>query len=751
MLTEETKNADLKPASLRSKVREAIDQLQSEDLHLRQAAEDWLIDMAGEIAEDIDLAEQALAALTGAVERDNDFDTRQRALKASKGIWKAGFSQLQAAALGQVESAVRSSDWEVRKAAADWMRENAAEIARNSRLARQAQNALIEMANQYREGKPDSRSASEAIVSLWEAGWKIEQDPQACEKIVLDQVLLALRESSVLELKRAAIDWLGDKTGEIAAYERVYTRVAGTLIALRAELRAQLKASEAGQNQGEKRAEVEQLWERTDLVLRGLWEVLAEDAYREQVKILQESTDENKRTTAIWRLADKNTLGSRTALRTLVDQWVEWVKTGQEPRLVELTAEAIRYNNFAVLALLEHFGKQTPTNGHQPGEEMEPGGEREELKRLQVDLRIARQLADMSDPAFFSGGPDGGARTEEHRLNLQELKKHAVPVMLRQLSSEDEGQMPAKEVRDSQNQICEHMVRMLGYTGGREAIDALARQVVGKERQRKARQELLDEYYLKPTLERGEQAAEILMGTIQVSKRTLRILQIINASIFAVGMVLLIGGLYFSMRGQAEASRVVGALSALGGFAGMIALLVKAPLDRIQTAMANLVHVETAFTSFIWSLNLNGTFIQSRYVKNGRLEESEIGFTAGQIEAAMEQTMGLVSTYTEEDEPRLVTRLHRLEPASGALAAAATISLYGQNLLGDSSQKKERKGLVAINHVPINAKILQWTEQAVRFQLPEETPAGEPAKSAWISLFVDGMETNALPYRVMRS
>jgi len=344
----------------------------------------------------------------------------------------------------------------------------------------------------------------------------------------------------------------------------------------------------------------------------------------------------------------------------------------------------------------------------------------------------------MSDPAYFED-VDPSVKQEYQHI-LSELKKHAVPVGLRRLVNDNED----KEIR-------ENLVRMLGYTGGREVVDALARQLVGDEKKRKARQELLDEYYLKPSLKRSDEAATILNDTVKESKKTLRILQTLNIGVFLVGLTLLSLGLYVSMSTTGGASRVVGAISALGGFTGMIALLVRDPLERIQNAMANLVHVETAFTSFIWELNLNGTYIQSVYVKNGKLKDAEIAETGQRIENAMETTMRQVAIHTEASEPRLVTRLTRLDPVAATFPGVVT--LYGQNLLGDSAQKAERGGIIAFDHVPLQVKIQSWREGYVRIELPElDQMNGVDLDKGklMLSLFVDGMETNAVPLHLLK-
>jgi len=646
------------------------------------------------------------------------------------------------------------------------------------------------------------QSAWNAVLQTGSAAWQHIKD---CDQVfakqaILDQFIKVIRECANLRIKLAAIDWLAERLQEIidGCYSyRTYKRVADALDDIKKYAReriGKIKANPASAGRIKELSEWDDILERADTTLKSLWEALGEKEYGRLKDNVEEGKSESDRITAIWLLADRTTLGSRDALRFLVEKWVEWMRNGEEPRLVEYMTEAIRYNRYAVLALIEHFGwkpqgdrsdydqqlfsdiktmkrqiqgwlKQErgerllldeielqEAQSYLEQDKVDDDNEREELralveesrakidsdKLLTVDGRIAKQLADMSDPAFFE---DVDPRIKyEHKYILIELKKHAVPVVLRRLLNENED----KEIR-------ENLVRMLGYTGGREVVDALARQLVGDERNRKARQELLDEYYLKPSLKRSEEAANILNDTVKESKRTLRILQMLNIAVFLVGLTLLTLGLFVSMSSSGGASRVVGAIAALGGFTGMIALLVRDPLDRIQNAMANLVHVETAFTSFIWELNLNGTYIQSVYVKNGKLKDDEIADTGQRIENAMETTMRQVAIHTEAGEPRLVTRLNRLDPVAASFPG--TITLYGQNLLGDSAQKAERGGIVAFNHIPLPVKIQSWREGSVRIELPEGGQMNGidlDNGKIMVSLFVDGMETNALPLTILK-
>jgi len=59
-----------------------------------------------------------------------------------------------------------------------------------------------------------------------------------------------------------------------------------------------------------------------------------------------------------------------------------------------------------------------------------------------------------------------------------------------------------------------------------------------------------------------------------------------------------------------------------------------------------------------------------------------------------------VTIYTESGEPRVVANIYNLEPAI-AKPGEDFVTIYGKHLYGDSNQKKERTGMVAINHKPI--------------------------------------------------
>ncbi|CAN1213349.1 hypothetical protein TUMEXPCC7403_24300 [Tumidithrix helvetica PCC 7403] len=349
--------------------------------------------------------------------------------------------------------------------------------------------------------------------------------------------------------------------------------------------------------------------------------------------------------------------------------------------------------------------------------------------KLQVQKRIARQLADMSDDRFFA------TASKEYENIKEELRKHAVPALARRLPKESDI-----EIRES-------MARVLGNVGGTFAVDALAQAVVGEERTRTARQDLLAKYYLEPSKARSEEAASILKGAVQEAKKTLWMLQGLNVAVFAAGIIMLTGGVFISINGENEAKRVAGGLAGIGGLSGLIVQMVNDPLKRIQNAMSNLIQAETAFTSFIWELNLNGTYIQSQYVAEGIISNEEIDQTVDRIENSMNLTMNLVSEHLNSENQGIFPRLSSLVPPVSEVEKVITI--YGQNL----KKRDTTNRLVAINHRLIDSEaITSWNENTVKFKLPSKIPSiGTEHGSVWVSLFVDGTESNVLPLQVLRN
>ncbi len=339
-------------------------------------------------------------------------------------------------------------------------------------------------------------------------------------------------------------------------------------------------------------------------------------------------------------------------------------------------------------------------------------------------------LADVSDPRFFYRDPK---LLENHKYIKDELQRHAVRLLSKLLGKE----------QDLANR--ENIARTLGNIGDPVAVDALAQAVVGEERTRDARQKLLAEYYLDPSKKQSEQAATMLKDAIEEAKKTLRLLQIFNGLVFGVGLSLVVAGSVVSIQNDKPETRLAGGLAGLGGLAGVAYQLVKEPLNRIQNSMANLVQLETAFTSFIWELNLNGTYIQSQYIANGILGDKDIAQTVERIEKAMNLTMNLVAVYAEDGNEQLAARINNISPKSGK--SGDEVVVYGQYLNFKSSSDRKQQGLIAINHKTICSPI-SWDDNEVRFKLPE---LGQEDQPIWISLVVCGHETNAIPMYIFQA
>jgi hypothetical protein len=639
-----------------------------------------------------------------------------------------------------VMKSLESSDAEFRVLATRWLERKASDFAENDRMVIGALNALLKRVDLVLE--PDlevRRAAREASVRIWNGAWKNEHMRQTA----LDQVLKTLEMKGtgeeLRELMQSAVNWVGDK-------ERVEVLSANYPMA---EQAAQILVNIQRNDRGE-----DNLSDSAARSLMALWERLRKrkEYKHKQLRAILDGSDEELKDKTVRKLANESTLGARDNVNLLIDCWVRWIEEEKEPRLVELTADKVRENDHAVLPLVEKFAASLDRSDN----------DREKLaKWLPVRRRIARQLAEMSDSRYFED-------SERRESILHELREYAVPVMVQLLPEEHDVE------------VLENMACLLANSGEREAVSALAKEVVGDSRERKARQELLATYYLEPSKDQNEQAASILEDAIGQARSSLRLLRVLNALVVAVGLAVIVVGLY-ALFDDDTAGRVPGLFAAFGGGAAVVLQFLRKPMIRIQNANSNLVQMETAFTNFIWELNLNGTFIQSTYVKDGQLLDDEIESTFRRIEEAMKSTMNLVSGYTKTGNQSLVTRINKLEPAAGV--ANTRVSVFGQHLLGDTRGRKARvgkqvvsqvqeiigsratngrapsgaatgmrqedgpAGIIALNHRPINVKDQQisWDTERVTFKLPEGIEVG----TVWVSLYVDGMETNALPFLVI--
>jgi hypothetical protein len=719
---------------------------------VRQVAATWLGANAGDIAGEEMMLTDALDVLLNQLRKEETLSASRSIREASEQLWDKGWASSDGAGstnpfarrvrgaelatketrhsvvFAYVVKSLESNDAELRVVATRWLDRHTNDIAENDRMVTGALIALLKRVNPVSEPEVEvRRAAREASIRIWNGAWKHGTTRQA----VLDRVLKTLEEKSsgeeIRELKQSAINWLGDK-------ERVEVFSANYPMAEQAaQVLVKIKRNDRGE---------ENLSDSAVRSLMALWEQLRKrkEYKQDRLKAILEGHDEEVKDKTVRKLANESTLGARDNVNLLIDYWVQWIGEEKEPRLVELTADKLRENDHAVLPLVENFAASF--GGSEKDKE-------KSAKRLRVRRRIARQLADMSDPRYFDD-------LERRESILLELREYAVPVMVQLLP----------EVQDVE--ILENMARMLAHTGEREAISALAKEVVGDSRERKARQELLATYYLKPSKDQNEQAASILEDAISQARSSLRLLRVLNALVVLIGLAVIVVGLY-ALFDDDTASRVPGLFAAFGGGTAVVLQFLRKPMIRIQNANSNLVQMETAFTSFIWELNLNGTFIQSTYVKDGELLDNEIDNTLWRIEEAMKSTMNLVSGYTKTGNQILVTRINKLEPAQHLLGDTTDknardgkpVISQAQKIMGGretngqgatgaarGARKKDRPaGNVALNHRPINMKDQQisWDTEQVTFKLPEGIESG----TIWVSLYVDGMETNALPFQVI--
>lgn len=421
-------------------------------------------------------------------------------------------------------------------------------------------------------------------------------------------------------------------------------------------------------------------------------------------------------------------------LRILVNDWVQEIASDDPEKtgFIEETAEAMRSAASVVRYLVFQLSQEFHSNNHQENESKEAAENSDKLVTVKVHRRIARLLAEMSDIKYFEKGEEKA----RYKRVKEALKNHAIPVIVPRLPIEED-----LELRKD-------FATTLGKLGEDESVDALVRAVVSDEKVRANRKEMLKEYYLDPSKKQSDDASDILKGAVDEAKKTLRLLQWLNVVVFIAGMIILVGGLYVSITN--ENARVAGALAGIGGFAGVIGLLINDPLNRIQNSLSNLVQLEAAFTSFIWELNLNSTYIQSQYVAEGILREEDVAETLNRMEGAMDFAMSQVATYTDEGREVIVPHLTHLSPMVGK--TGDTVHIYGNRIkvIGKTNETTAQIA-VAINHVPFKSIDPPEKKDVVSFELPTKMPAGFNSANGnvWISLVINGVETNALPFSVL--
>lgn len=352
--------------------------------------------------------------------------------------------------------------------------------------------------------------------------------------------------------------------------------------------------------------------------------------------------------------------------------------------------------------------------------------EKLEENKLEVQRWIAALLSHMSDPRFYD--KDSETYTEIKRG----LEKFAIESLSKRLPNEDD-----LELRES-------FVRVLGNIGGSAAVDGLVRTITSNERERKARQELLAEYYLKPSKQRSEEAAGYLKDAVQNAKDTMRLLQILNTATFILGAAMLIGGVIVAVVNNELGTRLVGFLSGLGGLGAIVSIFLRDPLRAIQNAMGDLVQVQTAFTGFVWDLNLNGTYIQSQYVAAGTLTDYDVRETSSRIAVSVEKTMDLIQMYAEGEFKAGPPHLNDiLSPGKDG-----TLAIFGRNLSGQINGSRKTKLQIAINHKSVDANIKSWTDHFMIINISPTVLKAAQTDGAplWLSVKLDDVESNLLPF-----
>lgn len=523
--------------------------------------------------------------------------------------------------------------------------------------------------------------------------------------------------------------------------------------------------------------------------LKGLNELSSHLSLQHLIRRMRAASDDEE---AMRRLEEVKGSDSLDASRALVDCWVKWIALGTFTSAVESAAEVLRRRPNAILPILEHLDRPLatddlehairstvmdrslanvvdklrrgaplqvaeiavvrqwlavmvdPDEANRLAESSEQRDRdrvlslidaRMEQARVERDVavkrRVAKHLKETSDKERFFEA-DESAFTPVRR----QLEMHAVPALGRRLITEVDV-----ETRDS-------MARVLGNVGDKSAVDALARAVSGEEQTRKERRDTLARYYLEPSMKWSDQAATLLVEAVAEAKGTLRVLQRLNLVYAAIGLCFLAAGLYLLLFSTDAQLRFAGGSVSIASFFGLVVAFVREPLDRIQQAMNRLVQLETAFTSFIWELNLNGTFIQSQYVARGRLESAEIAETVERVESAMRLSMELVSTYGDTGRSRTVPFIDTVLPAT--LGDKDTQLLVKGAWLsgGSSSGRKPQTAVVYLNHEPWPVDVVSWGDGEVRLRVRRGAVSafepGDGVTVGWLSLVVSGRETNAL-------
>jgi hypothetical protein len=115
--------------------------------------------------------------------------------------------------------------------------------------------------------------------------------------------------------------------------------------------------------------------------------------------------------------------------------------------------------------------------------------------------------------------------------------------------------------------------------------------------------------------------------------------------------------------------------------------------------------------------------------------------------------MDLVATYADHDAVQVTPTIISILP--GAASDGARIRVGGEWLSGGRSVRRSAGGEVYFDHRPIPVEVVKWTDKEVKIRLPNDISRSASITSGsstiWLSLAVNGKETNALPLQLSTS
>lgn len=112
-------------------------------------------------------------------------------------------------------------------------------------------------------------------------------------------------------------------------------------------------------------------------------------------------------------------------------------------------------------------------------------------------------------------------------------------------------------------------------------------------------------------------------------------------------------------------------------------------------------------------------------------------------------TVDLIESYTEEGRESRVSHITALSPPIGKVQDV--ISIKGK-FLPPNGDSKNKSIVIAIDHKPIITDVTTPALDEVHFTVPQAALGANVSEaSVWISVVDNGVETNALPFQIVRS